>query len=85
MNRLVIEYLTDGNGNQTAVVIPIELWRNILLQDTDSIETIKENIEDYCLNKAMDKAKITPLLSREQAIDFLAEDDDLKLNIENSF
>ncbi|CAC5345936.1 MULTISPECIES: hypothetical protein [Planktothrix] len=40
------------------------------------IETIKENIEDYCLNKAMDEAKITPLLSREQAIDFLAEDDD---------
>ncbi|CAD0221634.1 hypothetical protein L2E69_14120 [Planktothrix agardhii 1806] len=76
MNRLAIEYLTDGNGNQTAVVIPIELWRNILLQDTDSIETIKENIEDYCLNKAMDEAKITPLLSREQAIDFLAEDDD---------
>ncbi|WP_026794940.1 MULTISPECIES: hypothetical protein [Planktothrix] len=76
MNRLAIEYLTDGNGNQTAVVIPIELWRNILLQDTDSIETIKENIEDYCLNKAMDEAKITPLLGREQAIDFLAEDDD---------
>lgn len=42
MNRLAIEYLTDGNGNQTAVVIPIELWRNILLQDTDSIETIKK-------------------------------------------
>jgi hypothetical protein len=76
MNRLGIEYLTDGNGNQTAVVIPIELWRNILLQDTDSIEKIKENIEDYCLNKAMDEAKTTPLLSREQAIDFLAEDDD---------
>ena len=76
MNRLAIEYLTDGNGNQTAVVIPIELWRNILLQDTDSIETIKENIEDYCLNKAMDEAKITPLLCSEQAIDFLAEDDD---------
>lgn len=76
MNRLGIEYLIDGNGNQTAIVIPIELWRNILLQDTDSIETIKENIEDYCLNKAMDEAKMTPLLSREQAIDFLAEDDD---------
>ncbi|MEB3280331.1 MAG: hypothetical protein VKK42_15570 [Lyngbya sp.] len=76
MNRPKLEYITDSNGNQTAVVIPIELWRQILPQDNESIETMPENIEDYCLNKAMDEAKTTPLLSRDQAIDFLAEEDD---------
>ncbi|MEA5499437.1 hypothetical protein VB834_22565 [Limnoraphis robusta Tam1] len=76
MNRPKLEYIIDSNGNQTAVVIPIELWRQILPQDNESIETMTENIEDYCLNKAMDEAKTTPLLSRDQAIDFLAEEDD---------
>ncbi|MEB3885153.1 hypothetical protein [Lyngbya sp. CCY1209] len=76
MNSAQFQYLTDSNGNQTAVVIPIEIWRQILPQDDESIETITEQIEDYCLNKAMDEAKTTPLLSRDIALDFLAEDED---------
>lgn len=76
MNPTNFQYLTDSNGNQTAVVIPIDLWKKILPQDNDSLETITENIEDYCLNKAMDEAKTTSLLSRDQAIAFLSEDED---------
>jgi len=28
-------------------------------------------MEDYCLNKAMDEAKKTPLLNRDEALDYL--------------
>ncbi|MFB2897914.1 hypothetical protein ACE1CI_33795 [Aerosakkonemataceae cyanobacterium BLCC-F50] len=76
MNDLEVRYITDSYGNQTAVVIPIDLWRKILPEDSQSIETITESIEDYCLNKAMNEAKETPLLSREQALEFLAEAED---------
>lgn len=34
-------------------------------------ETMSENIEDYCLNRAMDEAAVTPLLGREAALLFL--------------
>ncbi|XWK88680.1 MAG: hypothetical protein U7127_01050 [Phormidium sp.] len=71
-----VRYITDSHGNQTAVVIPIDLWRKILPEDSQSIETITESIEDYCLNKAMNEAKETPLLSREQALESLAEAED---------
>jgi hypothetical protein len=35
-----------------------------------------ENIEDYCLNLAMDEAVETALLDRESALKFLAEESD---------
>jgi hypothetical protein len=70
-----INYLTDAEGNTQAVVIPIELWRQLLPQGGDSIEDLAENLEDYCLNKAMDEAQETPLLSREEALRFLEEED----------
>ena len=68
-----IEYLTDHNGQPKAVVIPIELWRQILPKDPDSPEELLEAIEDHCLNKAMDEAQKSPLLSREEALGFLKE------------
>ncbi|NEO87047.1 MAG: hypothetical protein F6J87_22725 [Spirulina sp. SIO3F2] len=71
-----LEYLTDPNGNPTAVVIPIDLWRQILPQEDTSLEAIAENIEDYCLRKAMDEAKLTPLLDRTQALKLLEDDED---------
>ncbi|MGB0564784.1 MAG: hypothetical protein ACPGVO_23760 [Spirulinaceae cyanobacterium] len=71
-----LEYLTDPNGNPTAVVIPIDLWRKILPQDETSLEAIAEHIEDYCLNQAMDEAQSTPLLDRAQALQFLEDDED---------
>lgn len=70
---LEIEYLTDKDGEPRAVVIPIGLWRRILPEDTASIEELSEAIEDYCLSKAMDEAQESPLLSREEALDFLKE------------
>jgi hypothetical protein len=68
---LEIEYLTDKTGEQKAVVIPIELWRKLLAGESPSIEGISEGIENYCLNKAMDEAQETPLISRDEALEYL--------------
>ncbi len=69
---LNIEYLTDENGNAKAVVIPIEIWKKLLPNDNSlSFDNLSESIEDYCLNKAMNEAKSTPLLNRENALKFL--------------
>lgn len=67
-----INYLTDADGNPKAVVIPIELWRQLMPQDNETLENLAENLADYCLNKAMDEAKTSPLLSREDALQFSA-------------
>ncbi|NJL48428.1 MAG: hypothetical protein HC929_14335 [Leptolyngbyaceae cyanobacterium SM2_5_2] len=75
MTQSPIEYLTDLEGNPRAVVIPIDLWRQLLPQGGDSTEELAENLEDYCLNNTMDEAQATPLLSREEALRFLAEED----------
>ena len=68
---LEIEYLTDKEGQQKAVVIPIGLWKKIMPKEDASIEEISEEIENYCLNKAMDEAQKSPLLSRKEALDYL--------------
>ena len=70
-----IDYLTDADGNPKAVVIPIALWRQLLPQASDSLQELAENLEDYCLSKAMDEASSTPLLNREEALRFLSEED----------
>jgi hypothetical protein len=76
MTDLPIEYLTDTTGNPRAVVIPIDLWRRLLPEETGSLEDLAENLEDYCLNKAMDEAGATPLLDHEAALQFLETEDD---------
>ena len=65
---LELEYLTNKSGQLKAVVIPVELWKQLFLPDDASIEELSAAMEDYCLNKAMDEAKDSPLLSREQAL-----------------
>lgn len=67
------EYLTDKNGKPKAVVIPIEVWQRITTIETVSEAELSEGIEDYCLNKAMDEAKDSPLLNRAAALEFLEE------------
>ena len=67
------EYLTDKNGKPKAVVIPIEVWQRITTIETVSEAELSEGIEDYCLNKAMDEAKDSPLLDRAAALEFLEE------------
>jgi hypothetical protein len=71
-----IEYLTDKNGRPKAVVIPIELWRQICPHDdTDTpMAELSEEIEDYCLNKAMDQAQDSPLLDQGEALKYLKEE-----------
>ena len=66
-----IEYVTDKAGQPRAVVLPIELWRRILPCDDVSDEELSEAVEDYCLAKAMDQGRETPLLSREEALGYL--------------
>jgi len=68
-----LEYLTNKNGQPKAVVIPIELWKQLFPTDDASVEELSEVIEDYCLSKAMDEAKEGPLLSREAALAYLEE------------
>ncbi len=55
---LELDYLTDGKGRTKAVIIPIE---------------ISERIEDYCLEKAMEAAKNSPLSNREEALKFFED------------
>lgn len=68
-----LEYLTDNEGKKTAVVIPIDLWRKLLPSDDASPEAISEALEDYCLNRAMDEGKQTPLLNRASALAYLED------------
>ena len=67
------EYLIDKDGKPKAVVIPIEVWQRITTTETVSEVELLEGIEDYCLNKAMDEAKGSPLLDRAAALEFLEE------------
>ena len=68
---LDFEYLTNKEGQTTAVVIPIAIWRQLLPIDNASLEDLSEAIKDYCLNKAMDEGKKTPLYSHAEALAFL--------------
>ncbi|MFH1563407.1 MAG: hypothetical protein ABIF11_08345 [Nitrospirota bacterium] len=68
-----VEYLTNRNGQPKAVVLPIELWRQLLPKDDFSIEELSEEMEDYCLNKAMDESYNSPLLNRKEALAYLEE------------
>lgn len=71
---LNIEYLTNKDGDVSAVVIPIELWRQLLLPNEEvSVDRLTGAVEDYCMNKAMDEAVNTPLLNRSEALAYLEE------------
>jgi len=66
-----LEYLTDKSGQLKAVVVPIGLWKQLIIEDDASADELSEAMEDYCLSKAMDEAQKTPLLSREEALAYL--------------
>ncbi len=68
-----VQYLTDQRGEPQAVVLPIELWRRLLPGEDPSPEELTEAVEDYCLGKAMDEGRRTPLLSREEALEYLED------------
>lgn len=68
-----------GRDVQTAFdlgCVQIDL-ENLNEQDTPQLIAVKdelsEGLEDYCLNKAMDEAKGSPLLDRGAALEFLEE------------
>ncbi|MFM7714269.1 MAG: hypothetical protein ACKO7A_16635 [Microcystis sp.] len=64
MTNLAIQHLTDTQGNPNAVVIAIAIWKLIFPENLNSVEMLTESIEDYCLNRAIDEALETPLLSQ---------------------
>ncbi len=68
-----IEYLKDKKWHAKAVVMPIELWRRLVPKDDVSVQELSGGIEDYCLDKAMDEAKKTPLLNSKEALTYLEE------------
>ena len=53
------------------VVIPIQLWQQLFIEENVSIQELVEAIEDYCLNKAMNEAIETPLLNQKDALAYL--------------
>ena len=71
---LEIEYLRDTNGEPTAVVIPIEIWKQIFPEAEITLDELSDRLEDYCLNQAMDEAISTPLLDRKTALQYLEEE-----------
>jgi hypothetical protein len=68
-----LEYLTNSEGKRTAVIIPIELWQQLLPSEDRSYEIVSEAIEDNCLNKAMDEVEKSPLCDRNEALSFLED------------
>ncbi len=68
---LELEYLINKKGQLKGVIIPIEIWKKVFPEMPTSLEDFEEAIEDYCLSKAMDEAKNTALLSKEEALKFL--------------
>ncbi len=66
-----LEYLTDQNGYKKAVVVPIDLWNSIFKSNEPSEEEMAEIMEDYCMNKAMDEAIDSPLMTRDEALAWL--------------
>jgi len=70
---LNIEYLTNKDGDVSAVVIPIELWRQMLPNQEFSVAQLADAVEDYCMNKAMNEAVNTPLLDHSKALAYLEE------------
>jgi hypothetical protein len=70
---LNLEYLTNTEGNTIAVVIPIDIWRQLLPTQDASLDELAEAVEDYCMNKAMNESMNTPLLNRSKALAYLEE------------
>ena len=68
-----IEYLTNKDGEAIAVVIPIDIWRQLLPTEEVSFEELAEAVEDYSMNKAMNEAVNTPLFNRSEALAYLEE------------
>ncbi|EGJ31845.1 MULTISPECIES: hypothetical protein [Moorena] len=56
-----------------SILKSIEVWRQLFPEENISLDELSERLEDYCLNQAMDEAKLTPLLDREAALKYLEE------------
>ncbi|WP_424094925.1 hypothetical protein [Moorena producens] len=46
----------------------IDVWRKLFPEENIALDELSERLEDYCLNQAMDEAKLTPLVNSPSAI-----------------
>ncbi len=51
----------------------MEIWQQLLPMEDSSLESLGAAIEDYCLNKAIDEGKKSPLCDRGEVLTFLEE------------
>lgn len=70
------QFVIDQAGNKTAVLIDLPTWQKIVatlttLTAADPLEAL----EDYALNRAIDEAQDSPILTRAEALAFLAAED----------
>ena len=70
---LNLEYLTNKDGDAIAMVIPIDIWRQLLPTEDGSLDELTEAVEDYCMKKAIDESMTTPLLNRAKSLAYLEE------------
>lgn len=73
LDNFKFDYLADNRGQLKGVMIPPELWQQLFSEEPTSVEAFIEGIENYCLNEAMNEAKETALLSKDEAIAYLSE------------
>jgi hypothetical protein len=71
-----VRFVTDADGNRQAILLDLAVWEEILalLEDLEADEALTEEMEDEALNRAMDEAMNSPLLTQEQALAYLDQD-----------
>jgi len=66
-----LNLIKDFNGNTSFVVIPYNFFNQFFPEDF-TIQAMSEYFEDYAMNTAMNEAKKTDLLGKEDALKYLA-------------
>ena len=72
-----IEYVVDEAGHKKAVQIDFDAWEQMLVRLNTlvgELERLTEEIEEEALNRAMDEAMNSPLLTQDQALAYLDQD-----------
>ena len=64
-------FVTDAQGNRQAIQLDLAVWEELvaLIEELEA-----ERIEDEAMNRAIDEAQDSPLLTHEQALAYLDQD-----------
>ena len=66
-----LNLIKDFEGNTSYVVIPFNFFNQFFPEDF-TLQAMSEYFEDFALNSAMNEAKETDLLGKEDALKYLA-------------